>query len=274
MIRTIRSSSALRLCTAVLVTGTVLLTTACGTGVDSPAAPSGTAVSSVDATTSSAASAPPAERLAAQALTDICHRSAGSNAFIAMSVAAAALGAHLAHGDAQVGSAVPGQTGMVLGPGCVPVTTGRATITFADLPVNEAPFSSYTESGFTVSAVDGAWEALTTYGLPGPSIIFRTPAGVASSAQIRITSGGTDFRFVSVDLYSSITPIPFVFTGLKDSATVFSVSGTEPNTFGNFATVTNPQSAALIDTLFITLANPVTACCDNAMGLDNIVLAR
>jgi hypothetical protein len=39
-------------------------------------------------------------------------------------------------------------------------------------------------------------------------------------------------------------------------------------------TVANTQSAALIDTLSITLPNPVTDCCDNSMGLDNIVLVR
>lgn len=272
MIGTSRFSSTLRLCTAVFVTSTILFTTACSKGVDSPAAPSGTAVSSVDATTSAASPAPAGAGAAAQTLIDICHRSAGASGFIAMSVSPAALNAHLAHGDGQAGSAVPGQPGMVFGEGCVPVA--GATITFADLLENGAPVSSYTESGFTVAAVTGAWEALTTYGLPGPSIIFRTPAGAESSAQITITSGGTEFRFVSVDLYSSITPIPYVFTGLKNGTTVFSVTGTEPNTFGNFVTVANPQSAALIDTLSITLSNPVTDCCDNSMGLDNIVLVR
>jgi hypothetical protein len=41
-----------------------------------------------------------------------------------------------------------------------------------------------------------------------------------------------------------------------------------------FATVQNPHSADLIDTLLIMLTNAAPDCCDNPMGLDNIVVAR
>ena len=56
--------------------------------------------------------------------------------------------------------------------------------------------------------------------------------------------------------------------------TVFSTSGTVPNTFGNFVTVSSPYSSATIDLLSITLTNSATPCCSNAVGLDNIVLVR
>jgi len=49
---------------------------------------------------------------------------------------------------------------------------------------------------------------------------------------------------------------------------------TLPNTFGNFATVVNPQAADVIDTLVRRLSNPAAICCANPMGVDNIVVTR
>jgi hypothetical protein len=119
------------------------------------------------------------------------------------------------------------------------------------------------------------WEALTTYGNPAPSIIFRRSAADPTlTAEVQITAGGSAFGFRSVDLYSSITPIPYTITGLRNSNPVFTVSDTVPNTFGNFATVLNPHSTDMIDTLLIRLTNPATPCCPNPMGLDNIVMTR
>jgi hypothetical protein len=149
------------------------------------------------------------------------------------------------------------------------------TCTFGGLLVNGAALSSYTESGITVVATAGGWQAMTGYGNPAPSIDFVTPAGVAGSEQVKVTAGGSAFSFASVDLYSSVTPIPYTFTGLMGSTTVFSVSGTVPNTFGAFATVANPNAEDLIDTLVIELTNDLAngpACCDNTMSLDNVRL--
>jgi hypothetical protein len=72
----------------------------------------------------------------------------------------------------------------------------------------------------------------------------------------------------SVDLYASLVPIPYQITGRRNSTTVFTLANTLPNTFGDFATVVNPQASAVIDTLVISLTDGVSA-----MGLDNIVLA-
>jgi hypothetical protein len=182
------------------------------------------------------------------------------------------------HGQCQPRLRIPGQPGMVFGSDCsTTAAAGRVTITFGGLLVNGAPVAAYAESGFTMVSTDRNWET-SGYGHPEPAIIFlMDPLGVETSAAIRVTAGGTTFRFVSVDVYSSVTPIPYVFTGLRDSATVFSVAATESNTFDNFATVLNPESADLIDTLLITLTNtpPISGCCEtNPMGLDNIVLAR
>jgi Carboxypeptidase regulatory-like domain len=113
----------------------------------------------------------------------------------------------------------------------------------------------------------------TGYGAPpGPSLQFSTPAGITTDGEVKVTAGGSTFRFSSVDLYSSTTPIPYVFTGMSNSTVVFAVSGRQGNTFGNFATIANPQSAAPIDTLLIRLSNPAAPCCGNPVGLDNIVV--
>jgi hypothetical protein len=40
-----------------------------------------------------------------------------------------------------------------------------------------------------------------------------------------------------VDVHSSTTQIPYTFTGMLGSTTVFAISGRQANTFGNFATV-------------------------------------
>jgi hypothetical protein len=145
------------------------------------------------------------------------------------------------------------------------------TCTFGGLLVDEQTLASYTESGITVVATAGGWQARTGFGKPAPSILFITPAGELETGQVEVTAGGSAFSFVSVDLYSSITSIPYIFTGLMGSTTVFSVSGTVPHTMGTFATIANPNAGDLIDTLDIELTNGV-ACCQSPMGLDNVRL--
>jgi hypothetical protein len=136
---------------------------------------------------------------------------------------------------------------------------------------------SYSDSGVTVTATSGEWSAITDYGHPAPFIEFYVPcvqqAGTCTTpatpgvGTIQVTAGGATFSFKSVDVYASLVPIPYQITGLRNSTTVFTLANTLPNTFGNFATVVNPQAAAVIDTLVIRLTDAVSA-----MGLDNIVL--
>jgi hypothetical protein len=145
-----------------------------------------------------------------------------------------------------------------------------AIIGFSGL-LTPAPFTTYSESGFSVSAVSGSWEASTSFGSPAPFIQFiRAASDPTITAQIEVTASGSPFTFASVDLYSSITTIPYLVTGLRNSTPVFTLAGTVPNTFGAFATV-NSSSTQTIDTLRITLSNPATECCSNPVGLDNIV---
>ncbi len=87
-----------------------------------------------------------------------------------------------------------------------------------------------------------------------------------------MTAAAGTFTFQSVDVYSSTTPIPYVITGFANSAPVLPIQGTQGNTFGNFATISNPNAGAQIDALVIRLVNPAAACCPNPTGLDNIVV--
>lgn len=132
-------------------------------------------------------------------------------------------------------------------------------------------FTTYTEFGFTVAALSSNWSAVPTFGNPAPFIQFVNPPTTVGT--ISVTDAGVPFSFSSVDLYSSTTQIPYTFTGFLNGNTVFKVSGTVPNPFGNFANVTNPNGTGLIDTLQITLSNPASPSVPNPVGLDNVVVA-
>ena len=157
----------------------------------------------------------------------------------------------------------------------VPNLVNATTIGFNGLSVNGSSFSTYTESGFTVEPVSGNWLVKTDYGNPPPFIYFTGTQLDPLTAGIRVTNGGSAFQFSSVNLYSSITTIPYTFSGFLNSTLVFTATDTVPNTLGAFATVLNQYSANIIDALEITLVNPAGVCptCGgNPMGLDNVVL--
>lgn len=133
-------------------------------------------------------------------------------------------------------------------------------------------FTSYMEFGFTVTALTNDWVVGQNYGNPPPFIYFVAQPNQTLTETIAVTDGGAKFNFSSIDLYSSITTIPYTFTGFLGQNQVFTASGVVPNTFGNFATVLNPYSTVKIDTLDVTLTDAAPPCCSNPMGLDNIVL--
>jgi hypothetical protein len=153
----------------------------------------------------------------------------------------------------------------------------RVAITFDALSgvVDRSPVASYSESGVVITPTAEQWVAMTSFGNPSPSIQFtRLAAQGATVGELTLTANGELFDFESIDLYSSLTTIPHQVIGLRGGAVVFSFSGTVPNTFGQFATVSNPHSTQSIDTLVIRVTNPPTACCDNPVGVDNIILGR
>ena len=155
------------------------------------------------------------------------------------------------------------------------ITIGaRQTITFDTVGANGTAFTSYTESPFLVAASFADWVVSRTFGNPAPFIQFvRVTTTETLFGDIAVTAGGLPFRFEAVDLYSSVTPIPYEFVGMLGGTIVFTSRATVPNTFGRFATISNPDAATLIDTLIIRLYNPATACCGNPVGLDNLVVS-
>jgi hypothetical protein len=168
--------------------------------------------------------------------------------------------------------------GATIGTGCTSSTSapstpgGVTTITFGGLTA-DGPVTIYAENGYSISA-SGAWQAKTTYGNPAPMIQFVTPGGTMSSASVQaFANDHAPFSFRSVDVYSSVTRIPYTISGVRDFATVFVMTDTLPNTFGNFRTVTSTHASDLIDSLTIELTNPTTFV-PNPMGVDNIVLSR
>ena len=135
-----------------------------------------------------------------------------------------------------------------------------------------SPFTSYMEFGSTVTALTNNELVGQSSGNPGPYIYFVAQPNQTLTETIAVTEGGTKFSFSSIDLYSSITTIPYIFTGILNNSQVFVASGIVPHTFGKFATVMNPYSTVQIDTLDVTLTDATPPCCSNPMGLDNIVL--
>ncbi len=167
--------------------------------------------------------------------------------------------------------AATGCTGNSTAPSSPP--SGPTTIAFSSITADGAPVTIYTENGYSVSA-SGDWRAKSTFGNPRPFIQFVTPASTMQVGTVQVFANTHEpFRFQSVDLYSSITPVPYTISGVRNFSVVFAISETLPNTFGNFRTVASTHASDAIDTLTIQLTNPVT-CCPNPIGIDNVVVAR
>lgn len=150
-----------------------------------------------------------------------------------------------------------------------------AVIGFEGIGANNTQFTTYTEDGFTVTPGSTIWFNNRVYGAPAPSVQYWRYANDPELVSgLIFTAGGADFTFASVDLYSSVTPIPYFIRGYQDNQVVFSFSGTVPNTFGQFRTVFNPEAARLFDRLYIQIVNPYLAFPgNNPVGMDNVSLS-
>lgn len=143
------------------------------------------------------------------------------------------------------------------------------------------PFDGVSVSDFDVEPLTGVWDVLVKWTpTQAPFIEFFGHGYLEPpvSASVEVTAGGLPFSFLAVDLYSSVTKIPWTFEGFRGSTSVFALSGEHGNTFGNFVTIPNSLGDVVIDRLAITLTQPGlnTTCrhCTNPMGIDNIVVAR
>ncbi len=181
----------------------------------------------------------------------------------------ACLGLSACGGSTNSKVAIPGFLVADTPPGA---STACPVIGFDESGAPAAPVTTYTRCGFTVTATTSNWTVWTGYGYPPPFIGFMSDAGETTTGQIRVTAAAGKFTFQSVDVYSSTTPIPYVIRGVANGETVFTLQDTQPNTYGNFATVGNPDASAQIDALVIQLVNPAAPCCPNPTGLDNIVV--
>lgn len=149
-----------------------------------------------------------------------------------------------------------------------------AVIGFDGIGAHGAQFTSYTEDGFTVSAGSSLWTNNRVYGAPLPFVQYvRNQSDPELVTGLFFTAGDADFTFASVDVYSSVTPIPYRIRGFQDGLVLFDLQGTVPNTFGQFRTILNPELGDVIDRLYIQLFNPFVACCSNPVGMDNIVVS-
>jgi large repetitive protein len=152
------------------------------------------------------------------------------------------------------------------------------TIGFTGVATGKTSYSGHTENGFAIAATDRPWFG-SAYGVPGPAIHFDTLLGSAETGNVIVTGDGRPFAFRQVSLYSSVTKIPWAFKGLRNGTVVFQSSGTQGNTFGAFAVVTNGAANALIDRLEISVTNPLQlgSCdsppCTNPVGVDSIVVS-
>jgi hypothetical protein len=149
------------------------------------------------------------------------------------------------------------------------------TIGFSSLRENRAAVTMYVESGFTISPVSAPWVAITTYGNPLPSLQFFASGGTVTG-ELQVTADGAPFWLRSVDLYSSVTRIPYVIEGILSGEAMFVQLAELGNTFGNFVRVANSRPDLPVDRLNIRLSNPVPPGLNasNPMGVDNIILNR
>ena len=148
------------------------------------------------------------------------------------------------------------------------VQAGTITIGFDTLTgSNNDAFSSYSESGYTVTATGGDWYKAFGYGNPTPDL-FAGPIGSPSASTLRIT--GSVFNLLGLDLScNNGSPCGASFSGYSGGNLVASGGVNFPYT-GSFVFTTfgSPISGAF-DTLDITLAPGVGT---SSMNIDNIVL--
>jgi hypothetical protein len=146
-----------------------------------------------------------------------------------------------------------------------------SALTFDGLRASNT-FATYTACGFTVAASTSNWGISTSIGRAAPSAQFTSARGSTTAGELVVTSDAP-FRFQSVDVYSSTTPVVFVITGIANGRTAFTLQNTLSSP-AEFVGIANAASAPAVDALVIRLATPPLSCCDTTVAVDNIALAR
>lgn len=150
------------------------------------------------------------------------------------------------------------------------LASASTTITFNGLGGNsDDPYSSYSESGYTVTSTGGDWFVAKVFGNPVPDI-YLGPVFSPTNGTVSVT--GSPFTFDSVDLSSNNGESAYTYSGYLGGILQFTGGLTLPNegSTGSFATYDDPlYSGILIDDLQIAL-NPGSGT--TSVNLDNIVL--
>lgn len=146
-----------------------------------------------------------------------------------------------------------------------------ATITFGGLTgANASPFPSpYMESGFIVTATQGAWLTGQSFGKPFPSIFNGSNFIPLTSSSIQVTrAGGGLFTFSSVDMASNNGVSTYSFSGVG-----LNQSGSLPNSRNLntylFGTYVNNTPDLLLTSLTINI-DPIGS--PTSFNIDNIVI--
>jgi hypothetical protein len=148
------------------------------------------------------------------------------------------------------------------------------TITFNGLAgANGGPFTTYTESGFTVSPTLGSWFQGQAFGNPVPSIFAGPLFGGPSIDAITVTDSVLPFTLSALDLATANANTAYTFTGTLLGAPVFIVNLTVSSPAGVFNTVSLPPPflTFVIDSLVIT-AN--IGAGGTSTNIDNIVVEK
>jgi hypothetical protein len=146
-----------------------------------------------------------------------------------------------------------------------------SALTFDGLRASER-FATYAACGFTVAASTSNWAVSATTGRPAPSVQFTSARGSTTVGELVVTSDAP-FKFQSVDVFSSTTPVQFVITGIANGTTAFTLQNTVSSP-ANFVGIANAASAPAVDALVIRLSTPPLSCCDTTIAVDNIALGR
>jgi hypothetical protein len=146
-------------------------------------------------------------------------------------------------------------------------------ITFSGLTGADGdPFTTYIESGFTVSPTLGTWFQAQVLGNPAPSISSGLIFGSPFTDAITVTEGGQGFSFLGFDIAANYTNVNYTFIGTLFGLQAFSTTGSLPNDPNSFDTIISFVSNYVIDTLVITVNFPDEVLIGSA-NIDNIAVS-
>lgn len=147
------------------------------------------------------------------------------------------------------------------------------------LPQNGDTFTSYTESGYTVTPTGGTLLVAKSTGNDIPAI-YADSNGISAFGQFDVTFAGGAFTFGSIDVAAINSDVTYTFTGLLNGVTRFTtalgtVTGT-PFTIGSpvvFTNVLNTFAGLAIDRLTVSMTGGATSFTIDNINVSAVVSA-